>query len=194
MLTYLGWSTDSEVRRIPMPKDTPPSTTPHPRSQQREQPITRRQRTPPRPKKEKTPEPEVPNEGPSATIEEAFLRAGAPTIEVAPVIRDFQKEAVAFVPSVVKRRPLPPPKPSVNLEKVVPVVEKSFATTMEEVKDEEEESLVASVLPSVATPPAQALPEKRQREVEVETKSQQPPPPPLAPPKRRRLVNAAPDV
>jgi len=194
MLTYLGWSTDSEVRRIPMPKDTPPSTTPHPRSQQREQPITRRQRTPPRPKKEKTPEPEVPNEGPSATIEEAFLRAGAPTIEVAPVIRDFQKEAVAFVPSVVKRRPLPPPKPSVNLEKVVPVVEKSFATTMEEVKDEEEESLVASVLPSVVTPPAQALPEKRQREVEVETKSQQPPPPPLAPPKRRRLVNAAPDV
>jgi len=194
MLTYLGWSTDSEVRRIPMPKDIPPSTAPHPQSQQREQPVIQRQRTPPRPKKEKTPEPEVPKQGPSATIEEAFLRAGAATVEAAPVIRDFQKEAVAFVPSVIKRRPPAPPKPSAKVEKVEPVVEKSFATTVEEVKDEEEESLVAPVLPSVSTSPAQPLPEKRQREAEVETKAQQPPPPPPAPPKRRRLVNAAPDV
>ena len=189
ILTYLGWSTDSEVRRIPMPKDTPPPTTPHPRSQQREQPVPQRQRTPPRPTK-KTPEPEMPIQGPSATIEDAFLRAGATTIEVAPVIRDFQKEAVAFVPSVVKRRPPPPPKLSAKVERVESVVEKSFATTVEDGNDEEEESLTG---PSDAMP-AKPSPEKRQREVEVETKPPQQQPPPPAPPKRRRLVNAAPDV
>jgi hypothetical protein len=201
LLMDLGWSTDSEVRRIPMPKDTPPPNVPQPRSQQRESPIAQRLRPPQKPKKEKTPEPEIPKQGPSATIEEAFLRAGATTIEVAPVIRDFQKEAVAFVPSAVKRRPPPPSKPTAKVEQVEPVVEKkdvkSYATTVEDAKDDDEENGPVSTPPRVKSPSTRTAPEKRPREVESETK-QQPQPqqsvPPAAPPKRRRLVNAAPDV
>jgi mRNA biogenesis factor/WW domain binding protein 11 len=204
-LTCLGWSTDSQVRKIPMPKDNPPSTTPHPRPQQREQPVPQRQRSPPpKPKKEKTPEPQVPKQGPSATIEEAFLRAGATTIEAAPVIRDFQKEAVSFVPTAVKRRPPLPSKPVVEpVSEPEPVAEtkhvekKSFATTVEDEEDEEGEALPMQVPPRVKTPTTKAVPEKRPREVEPVPKAQVKPPqapPPAAPAKRRRLVNAAPDV
>src|SRR5271155_849359 len=101
-----------------MPRDTPPATkNPKTQPQQSRQPI-RSEPTSPRqqakPKTvEKAPEPDVRKEGPSATIEEAFLRAGATVIEAAPVLRDFQKEAVSIVPTIVKRRP---PKKSTKVE------------------------------------------------------------------------------
>lgn len=180
-----------------MPKDTPPPNAPHPRSE-REQPVPQRPRTPPKPKKDKTPDPEIPKQGPSATIEEAFLRAGASTIEAAPVIRDFHKEAVAFVPSAVKRRPLPPPKPTTKIDLTEPLMEKevkrSFATTVEDVKDEEDQGSPAPVPATAKDPPSTVGHEKRARGVEPEAKPQQLEPPPRAPSKRRRLVNAAPDV
>src|SRR4051794_21887743 len=52
----LGWSTDSEVRKIPMPRDTPPATIRKPKPQAPE-PI--RAKTPPKAPKpvEKAPEP-----------------------------------------------------------------------------------------------------------------------------------------
>src|SRR5438045_1423506 len=117
MLTTTGWSTDSEVRRIPMPRDTPPLTKkskPRPQSAQQDPPPPA-QHVRPKPV-EKPPEPALPSkQGPSDTIEEAFLRAGATVIEAAPVLRDFQKEAVAFVPTAVKRRP-PAKKPERKVE------------------------------------------------------------------------------
>src|SRR5579862_7381571 len=130
----IGWSTDSEVRRIPMPRDTPPAErkpkTPAPK------PIVRREPSPPpRPKaKEKSPSPPPPvKQGPSATIEEAFLRAGATVIEAAPVIRDFQKEVTTFVPSIVKRRHPKKPQRKENGSSVTEApnteVVKSLATT-----------------------------------------------------------------
>jgi len=97
-------------------------------------------KTPPRavPKPvEKAPEPEpVPvKQGPSETVEEAFLRAGATVIEAAPVLRDFQKEAVKFVPSVVKKRPLQK-KGVKKVEEKTDVEEK---TNLEDLKTEEKE-------------------------------------------------------
>ncbi len=117
-----------------MPRDTPPPTTTKPRQQL---PIPRKETPPPQPKAvEKIPEPEIRKEGPSATIEEAFLRAGATVIEAAPVIRNFEKEAVRIVPSVVKRRP--PKKPTKPLETKLEE-QKSFATTVEDEEDETEQ-------------------------------------------------------
>lgn len=163
MLIFVGWSTDSEVRRIPMPKDTPPATVRNPKSEQIPDRPLIRMKTPPRaaPKPvEKAPEPEpVPvKQGPSETVEEAFLRAGAIVIEAAPVLRDFQKEAVKFVPSIVKKRP-PQKKGVKKVEEKTDVedlkteeekaedkgindemsVKKSFITTVED--DEEDEKV-----------------------------------------------------
>ena len=157
-----------------MPRDTPPLTK-KPR-QQILQPVLREQTPPPQPKAvEKIPEPEVRKEGPSATIEEAFLRAGATVIEAAPVIRDFEREAASFVPSVIKRRP--PKKPAKPVD-IKAEEQKSFATTVE---DEEETGEGTPVVMHTL---------KRPLDVEkVEVSVAAP-----APPKRRRMVNAAPDV
>jgi hypothetical protein len=156
-----------------MPRDTPPPTK-KPR-QQKQPPAVREQTPPPQPKSvEKVPEPEVRKEGPSATIEEAFLRAGATVIEAAPVIRDFEKEATSFVPSVVKRRPMKKPANPVDTKAEE---QKSFATTVEDEEETGEETPVVETL-------------KRPLPVEkVEASAPAP-----APPKRRRMVNAAPDV
>jgi hypothetical protein len=213
----VGWSTDSEVRRIPMPRDTPPATKkPKPQMQA----VVTREVTPPptrtRPKPvEKVPEPVVVKEGPSDSVEEAFLRAGATVIEAAPVLRDFQKEAVSFVPSIVKRRP--PQKKAKKVEdtakvgakdsvtdggvetsEVVTKVEKSFVTTVED--GEEDESMgerqsppavqnTTTSVPGVAKP---AIPETLKRPLEQDKKPTETPP--VTAPKRRRMVNAAPDV
>jgi len=215
----VGWSTDSEVRRIPMPRDTPPA-------EKRVnppvlKPVVRREPTPEpiRPKpREKSPTPPA-QQGPSATIEEAFLRAGATVIEAAPVLRDFQKEAATFVPSVVKRRPPPSKKPQ-RKENEVPKIEesKAFNTIVEDVNEDEGEEITIrgggghekrsaerSPERSVEAPLKRSL---QDEEEETPSLSQPPlagagagaptpapaPIAPTAPPKRRRLVNAAPDV
>jgi len=199
----LGWSTDEDVRRIPMPRDTPPATEkPKSQPQQSKQPI-RREATPPRqqpkPKTvEKVPEPEVRKDGPSATIEEAFLRAGATVIEAAPVLRDFQKEAVSIVPTIVKRRP---PKKSTKVENTAEPndesKEKSFATTVEDGEDEEipavQEVQTMQEVQKVRETPIVPVESPLKRPLEEEKKLEAQPPP-AAPPKRRRIVNAAPDV
>jgi len=141
-----------------MPRDTPPSTVRKPQPQIPQPTI--RAKTPPRAPKQvldqppkKDPEPALAKQGPSETIEEAFLRAGATVIEAAPVLRDFQKEAVKFVPSVVKKRPPPSTKKVLKNEekeeeegqkgrdtveggKGEMRVEKSFVTTVEDEVDE----------------------------------------------------------
>jgi len=161
-----------------MPRDTPPPSTKKPRQQQ---PVPHEQTPPPQQKAvEKIPEPEIRKEGPSATIQEAFLRAGATVIEAAPVIRNFEKEAVSIVPSVVKRRP--PKKPTNPVEPKVQE-QKSFATTVEDEEEETEEEQHR----------ATAMETTLKRPLEVDRKVEQSTPP-VAPPKRRRMVNAAPDV
>ena len=200
----LGWSTDEDVKRIPMPRDTPPAIQkpkPQPQPQpQPSQPRSRREPTPPRqqPKPvEKSPEPEVRKEGPSATIEEAFLRAGATVIEAAPVIRDFQKEAVSIVPTIVKRRP---PKKSTRVENTAGQKDKaqgkSLATTVEDGEDDElvpavqaAQTVQVRETPVVPTEAPLKRPlEDEEKRLEVLSSI------PAAPPKRRRMVNAAPDV
>lgn len=199
-----------------MPRDTPPlSKKPKPIIQT----VVTREPTPPpvsRPKPvEKVPEPVVVKEGPSDSVEEAFLRAGATVIEAAPVLRDFQKEAVSFVPSVVKRRPPPKkgkkPEDTVEVENAagekeatgVKSEEKSFATTVEDADEDESlgarDSTVAVGKPTMPTSPIMqtpvakpAIPETLKRPLEQEKKSTEIPP--VTAPKRRRMVNAAPDV
>jgi hypothetical protein len=197
-----------------MPRDTPPATRkPKPQMQA----VVTRDATPPptRPKPvEKVPEPVVVKGGPSDSVEEAFLRAGATVIEAAPVLRDFQKEAVSFVPSIVKRRP--PQKKANKVEDVTKVetmdgvtdgaatgeggmkVEKSFLTTVED--GEEDESVGARQSPPAEQKPATpvsmvakpAIPETLKRPLEQDKKPTETPP--VTAPKRRRMVNAAPDV
>ena len=186
-----------------MPRDTPPATkNPKTQPQQSRQPI-RREPTSPRqqakPKTvEKAPEPDVRKEGPSATIEEAFLRAGATVIEAAPVLRDFQKEAVSIVPTIVKRRP--PKKPTKVENTAEPKdepKEKSFATTVEDGEDEEVPAVedvqrmqeVQELRQTLVVPSETPLKRPLEEEKKVEVQST-----PVAPPKRRRMVNAAPDV
>jgi hypothetical protein len=188
----IGWSTDSEVRRIPMPRDTPPAT----KKPKEKKPDVKREKTPPRTQPaEKIPEPIAPKEGPSDSVDEAFLRAGATVIEAAPLIRDFQKEAVAIVPSIVKKRP-PPRKQAKILEEPVAekkeveigeaekaeAAQKSFATTVEDGEDvlgklDIEETFIAETT--------------LKRPLETEKKVEEIP---AAPPKRRKRLNAAPDV
>jgi len=181
-----------------MPRDTPP-TEKRPKPREQPKPIIEREKTPPpqQVRADPVPEPVQPKSGPSETIEEAFLRAGATTIEAAPVHRDFQKETVKFVPSVVKRRPppkKPAPKTETKAEEPEKPTEKSFATTLEDAEDED-----ADVTPRVnsaevkATPIAPSEPTLK-RPLEVEKKVEPETAPPAAPPKRRRMVNAAPDV
>ena len=175
-----------------MPRDTPPATKkPKPQVQQ-SQKTTRPEPTPPRQpsKPEKAPEPEVRKEGPSATIEEAFLRAGAPVIEAAPVIRDFQKEVVSIVPTIIKRRP---PKKPTRMENRPETKEepprKSLATTVEDGEEEEVSAVQVQETPSVPVETSLKRPlEQEEKKVEVPASI------PAAPPKRRRMVNAAPDV
>jgi hypothetical protein len=138
---------------------------------------------------EKIPEPVVLKEGPSDSVEEAFLRAGAAVIEAAPVLRDFQKEAATFVPSIVKRRP--PPKKVVKkaeepVAEKVELVERSFATTVED--GEDDVSIPAAVETTESPIATETLkrPLEEEKKMEVEA--------PTAPPKRRRRLNAAPDV
>lgn len=151
-----------------MPRDTPPATVRKPKPE-RQEPI--RAKSPPKamPKaieKKPEPEPEPVKQGPSETIEEAFLRAGAAVIEAAPVLRDFQKEAVKFVPSIVKKRPPPKKAPKKEEEKEEErkgeerrddegvkgemAVERSFATTVEDELEEDETT------PMKRAPPAEA--------------------------------------
>lgn len=192
-----GWSTDSDVRRIPMPRDTPPATTKKPKVQA-PQLARRDEAPPPQPKPvQKISEPEEQKVGPSDTIEEAFLRAGASVIEAAPVLRDFQKEAVGFVPSIVKRRLLPNQKPKKAEQTVKEDVEgngnKSFATTIEDA--DEEELVQTNPKDVVPEDPSVALLEATsKRPLEIEKKSEVESVVTAAPLKRRRLVNAAPDV
>ena len=203
-----------------MPRDTPPATVRKPKPQVQE-PI--RAKTPPKAPKpvEKAPEPvpEPVKQGPSETIEEAFLRAGATVIEAAPVLRDFQKEAVKFVPSIVKKRP--PPKKALSKGDEIPkveeangedtvesgtkdemTVEKSFATTVEDEDEDEIQRAVPIETPAISQPtltePVISKPvapeTSLKRPLEAEKKVEAQPPPAAAPPKRRRMVNAAPDV
>lgn len=184
-----------------MPRDTPPATQepkPAVRPAQPAQPV-RRESTPPQEQPvEKLPEPVEPKQGPSATIEEAFLRAGATTIEAAPVLRNFEKEAAAFVPSAVKRRPAPK-KQAIKEEIVEGKVEGTGRpTTVEDAEDEEavqdsikEETVKETPVSNGNAPPFLADTLKRPLEVEMKVKV---PSAPAVPPKRRRMVNAAPDV
>jgi hypothetical protein len=198
-----------------MPRDTPPLA----KKLKPVQPVVIREPTPPpvtRPKPvEKVPEPVVVKEGPSDSVEEAFLRAGATVIEAAPVLRDFQKEAVSLVPSIVRRRPPKKAKKAEETTKVSSVEteeekgdavkseEKSFATTVEDaVEDELEgtrESIATAETPIIPTPPVveppvakPAVQETLKRPLEQEPKRTETPP--VTAPKRRRMVNAAPDV
>jgi hypothetical protein len=183
-----------------MPRDTPPPTI-KPRPRPVTQPVAR-DPTPPVPVRaksvEKIPEPILPvKQGPSDTLEEAFLRAGATVIEAAPVLRDFQKEAVTFVPSAVKRRPQAKgrrkeeeARETVDIanvtDEVTQSVEKSLATTVEDVEEDTEE--VAEVVAQVAIAPYAKRPLEEEKKPDIPRET------PTAPPKRRRLVNAAPDV
>jgi hypothetical protein len=189
-LLTIGWSTDSDVRKIPMPRDTPPAAK-KPKPPTSQQPtIRRRQSSSPQPKAVvKAPEPEIKKQGPSDTIEEAFLRAGATVIESAPVIRNFEKEAVSIVPSVIKRRPSKKPgkearqnQPEQDLDKNDVEEPKLFATTVE---DEYEETPVVVTTSVKDTSFVTETTLKRPLEKKVEVP---------VPPKRRRMVNAAPDV
>ena len=150
---------------------------------------------------EKIPEPGIRKEGPSDTVEEAFLRAGATVIEVAPVIRNFEKEAASLVPSVVKQRPPPKKKVQKAYDNVDVKVEehKSFATIVEDVDDEDS---VRGRRPGVLEKKTPVVPEQTpvvtetslKRSLELEEKIEVESVPTRAPPKRRRMVNAAPDV
>ena len=180
-----------------MPRDTPPApSNPKPQVQPR-QPI-REPTPPPKPKPtEQISEPVMRKEGPSDTIEEAFLRAGATVIEVAPVHRDFQREAVNFVPSAVKRRPPPKKtkKPEETSEEKVNELEKSFTTTVEVADVEDgvpttEAALAKEVLSEPSAPLVQPPDTRLKRPLQTEPKSAPAP----AAPKRRRMVNAAPEV
>jgi hypothetical protein len=191
-----------------MPRDTPPAekqVRPPPPKPAFRNPTPEPIRPPPR-EREKSPSPPPPaKQGPSSSIEEAFLRAGATVIEAAPVLRDFQKEATTFVPSALKRRP-PPKKPKEVKEGPKIEQTKSFATTVEDVDEAETgDARVGETIVAEKSPERGEAPLKRPLE---EEKVEQPPlvqpsapvsvpatkAPPAAPPKRRRLVNAAPDV
>jgi len=170
-----------------MPKDTPPpamAAPMKPKIQQQAQ-VVQREPTPSPQQKPviKAPEPEIKREGPSATIEEAFLRAGATVVEAAPVLRDFQKEATSLVPSVVKRRPQTK-KLFKKTEQTEIKDEKSFATSVE---DEDQEVSTPIIEQNVA---AVVEDTSVKRALESETKVEPIP----APSKRRRMLNAAPDV
>lgn len=159
-----------------MPRDTPPATMkPKAQLQRQQPPRIEKTHTPAEPVT-KAAEPIIPKQGPSDTIEEAFLRAGAITIESAPILRDLQKEAVAFIPSAVKRRP--PPKKALPKEMKVEQ-EESLSKTVEDVAPVEIEPVAETIL---------------KRPLPVEAKSEPEHIPPPAAPKRRRMVNAAPDV
>ena len=180
-----------------MPRDTPPPTRTPAQPPQRE-PIIRRDITPP--PRPKTPEPIPEKQGPSDSVEEAFLRAGATVVEAAPVLRDFQKEATVFVPSVVRRRPPPPTK---KQQTKVEEEERPHATDGAEVPSDEVmrdvEEIATDEKTVVETGP-EFLEIKRTTEntgVAAGDKSAIDTVPPTedAPrPKRRRMINAAPDV
>jgi hypothetical protein len=176
-----------------MPRDTPPPTRTPAQPPQRE-PTIRRDITPPA--RTKTPEPIPEKQGPSDSVEEAFLRAGATVVEAAPVLRDFQKEATVFVPTVVRRRPPPPTK---KQQTKVEEEERPHATDSVEVPSDEVMRDVAEIAIDDKTDP-EFLEVKRTIEntgVALGDKSAIDTAPPTedAPrPKRRRMINAAPDV